>query len=171
MLNNARIMYLWNNHLRGQIPSSLSNCTNLLQSDVNDNQFTGRIPAELCSKNTLLTGFYLAWAGIVSDNPTPGLVRRLQGSRRSVTRTVCCRKILPAPAASSLRNSMPTLDPALRPSLGHLPFRLAASLPASLRPALRRSVGVRRESIGELRIVDEMGEYPQLNAFGIYTQK
>jgi len=70
-------------------------------------------------------------------NPA-GLVRRLQGSRRSVTRTVCCRKILPAPAASSLRNSMPTLDPALRPSLGHLPFRLAASLPASLRPDLSK---------------------------------
>ena len=88
--------------------------------------------------------------GIVSDNPVPGLVRRLQGSHHSVTRYACRRKLLPAPAASPLRNSMPTLDPALRPSLGHLRVRLAASLPASLRPALRRSVGVRRASISEL---------------------
>jgi hypothetical protein len=88
--------------------------------------------------------------GIVSDNPNPGLVRRLQGSRLSVTRPVSCRRFLPAPAANSLRNSMPTLDPALRLSLGHLPFCLAASLSVSLRLALRRSVGVRRASISEL---------------------
>ena len=89
-------------------------------------------------------------AGIVSDNPDPGLVRRLQGSHHSVTRTICCRKLPPAPAASSLRNSVPTLDPALRLSLGHLPVRLAASLPASLRPTLRRSVRVRRAFVSEL---------------------
>lgn len=88
--------------------------------------------------------------GIVSDNPNPGLVRRLQGSHHSATRHVCRRNLLPAPAASSLQNSMPTLDPALRLSLGHLPARLAAALPASLRPALRLSVGVRRASVSEL---------------------
>ena len=89
-------------------------------------------------------------SGIVSDNPLPGLVRQLQGSRHSVTRYVFRRKLHPAPAASPLRNSMPTLDPALRLSLGHLPVHLAASLPASLRPALRRFVGVRRAFISEL---------------------
>ena len=88
--------------------------------------------------------------GIVSDNPNPGLVRWLQGSHHSVTRHACCRKLLPAPAASSSRNSMPTLDPALRLSLGHLSVHLAALLPASLRPALRLSVGVRRAFISEL---------------------
>jgi hypothetical protein len=89
-------------------------------------------------------------SGIVSDNPIPGRVRRLQGSHHSETRHVCCRKLLPAPAASPLRDSMPTLDPALRLSLGHLLVRLAASLPASLRATLRRSVGVRRALISEL---------------------
>ena len=89
-------------------------------------------------------------AGIVSDNPSPSLVRRLQGSHRSVTRTIFCRKLPPAPTASPLRDSKPTLDPALRLSLGHLPVRLAAFLPASLRPTLRWSVGVRRAFISEL---------------------
>ena len=89
-------------------------------------------------------------AGIVSDNPNPGLVRRLQGSHRSVARTVLIRFLLPAPTASPLRDSKPTLDPALRRSLGHLPVHLAASLPASLRPTLRRYVGVRRAFISEL---------------------
>jgi hypothetical protein len=87
---------------------------------------------------------------IVSDNPFPGLVRRLQGSHHSETRYACCRKLLPAPAASPLRDPMPTLDPALRLSLGHLPVCLAASLLASLRLTLRRSVGVRRAFISEL---------------------
>ena len=51
-------------------------------------------------------------ARIVSDNPGPGLVRRLQGSHLSVTRSVCCRKLPPAPAASSLRNSCrPSIEP------------------------------------------------------------
>jgi hypothetical protein len=89
-------------------------------------------------------------SGIVSDNPFPGLVRRLQGSHHSETRYACCRKLLPAPAASPLRNSVPTLDPALRLSLGHLSVRLAASLLASFPPTLRRSVGVRRAFISEL---------------------
>jgi hypothetical protein len=89
-------------------------------------------------------------AEIVSDNPNPGLVRRLQGSHLSVTRTACCRRLRPAPAANSRKSSVPTLDPALRLSLGHLPFRLAAFLPASLRQTLRCAVGVRRASISEL---------------------
>ena len=89
-------------------------------------------------------------AGIVSDNPNPGLVRRLQGSHRSVARTVLIRFLLPAPTASPLRDSKPTLDPALRRSLGHLQCCLAAFLPASLPPTLRRSFGVRRVSVSEL---------------------
>src|ERR1700679_3923104 len=89
-------------------------------------------------------------AGIVSDNPNPGLVRRLQGSHRSVARTVLIRFLLPARTASPLRDSKPTLDPALRRSLGHLQCCLAAFLPASLPPTLRRSFGVRRGSVSEL---------------------
>jgi hypothetical protein len=64
-------------------------------------------------------------AGIVSDNPSPGLVRWLQGSHRSVTRTVHRRRLLPAPAASPQRDSC-------RPSIR--PFDL---LSATFRSALR----------------------------------
>ena len=89
-------------------------------------------------------------AKIVSDNPGPGLVRWLQGSHLSVTRSILCRKLPPAPAANSLRSSMPTLDRALRLSLGHLPIRLAALLLASLQLTLRWSVRVRRAFISGL---------------------
>jgi hypothetical protein len=88
--------------------------------------------------------------GIVSDNPHPGLTRRLQGSHRAVTRTVCIRFLPPAPTAGPLRDPKPTLDPTLRCSLGHLPCCLAAFLPASRPPTLRWSVGVRRVSVSEL---------------------
>jgi hypothetical protein len=89
-------------------------------------------------------------AEIVSDNLNSGLARRLQGSHRTVTRTVFIRFCLPAPTASPLRDSKPTLDPALRRFLGHLPCCLAAFLPASLAPTLRCSLGVRRVSVSEL---------------------
>ena len=90
-------------------------------------------------------------AGIVSDNPNSGRVRRLQGSHRTTPRTIIDRILPPAPASSPLRVSEPTLDPALRHSLGHLWFGLAASPSASLAPTLRRLLGVRRASVSELK--------------------
>jgi len=65
--------------------------------------------------------------------------------------TVLIRFLLPAPTASPLRDSKPTLDPALRRSLGHLRCCLAAFLPASRPPTLRRSFGV-RPNLSKIRI-------------------
>src|ERR1700753_1218532 len=89
-------------------------------------------------------------AGIVSDNPDPCRPPRLQGSRRDVPRTTCSRNFLPTPVTLPLRGSLPSLGPALQRSLGFPPFRLAASLRASLAPTLRRSLGVRRALVSEL---------------------
>src|ERR1700689_1764246 len=78
--------------------------------------------------------------GIVSDNPGPGRSRRLQGSHRDAPRTISDRILLPTPVTLPSRGSLPFLDPALERSLGFLPFRLAASLPASLAPTFRCSL-------------------------------
>jgi hypothetical protein len=88
---------------------------------------------------------------IVSDNPRPGRTQRLQGSRCATPRTIFRRFLRPAPAPVPLRFSVPSLDPALRHSLGYLQFRLAASPSASLARPFRSSLGVRRASVSELR--------------------
>ena len=82
-------------------------------------------------------------AGVVSDNPRPSRPRRLQGSHRDAPRTISVRIPVPTPVTLPLRGSLPALDPALQRSLGFPPFRLAASLPASLAPTLRCSLEVR----------------------------
>ena len=89
-------------------------------------------------------------AGIVSDNPRPSRSRRLQGSHRDAPRTISGRILLPTPVTLPLRGSLPFLDPALQRSLGFPPFRLAASLRASLAPTLRCSLEVRRAVVSEL---------------------
>jgi hypothetical protein len=89
-------------------------------------------------------------AGIVSDNPSPGRSRRLQGSHRDAPRTISGRVLLPTPVTLPSRGSLPFLDPALQRSLGFPPFRLAASLRASLAPTLRCSLEVRRAVVSEL---------------------
>ena len=89
-------------------------------------------------------------AGVVSDNPHPSRPRRLQGSHRDTPRTISSRILLPTPVTLPLRGSLPFLDPALRRSLGFPPFRLAASLRASLAPTLRCSLEVRRAVVSEL---------------------
>src|ERR1700728_427298 len=90
-------------------------------------------------------------AGVVSDNPRPSRSRRLQGSHRDAPRTISDRILLPTPVTLPLRGSLPFLDPALQRSLGFLPFRLAASLPASLAPTFRCSLEVRRALVSELK--------------------
>jgi hypothetical protein len=89
-------------------------------------------------------------AGIVSDNPSPGRSRRLQGSHRDAPRTISGRVLLPTPVTLPSRGSLPFLDPALQRSLGFPPFHLAASLRASLAPTLRCSLEVRRAVVSEL---------------------
>ena len=89
-------------------------------------------------------------AGVVSDNPRPSRPRRLQGSHRDAPRTISVRMLPPTPVTLPLRGSLPSLDPALQRSLGFPPFRLAASLWASLAPTLRWSLGVRRAFVSEL---------------------
>ena len=89
-------------------------------------------------------------AGFVSDKPGPSRPRRLQGSHRSTPRTISSRILLPTPVTLPLRGSLPFLDPALQRSLGFPPFRLAASLRASLAPTLRCSLEVRRALVSEL---------------------
>ena len=89
-------------------------------------------------------------AGVVSDNPRPSRPRRLQGSHRDAPRTIFSRILLPTPVTLPLRGSLPFLDPALQRSLGFPPFRLAASLRASLAPTLRCSLEVRRALVSEL---------------------
>ncbi len=89
-------------------------------------------------------------AGVVSDNPRPSRSRRLQGSHRDAPRTISDRILLPTPVTLPLRGSLPSLDPALQRSLGFPPFRLAASLRASLAPTLRCSLEVRRALVSEL---------------------
>jgi hypothetical protein len=89
-------------------------------------------------------------AGVVSDNPRPSRSRRLQGSHRDAPRTISSRILLPTQVTLPLRDSLPFLDPALQRSLGFPPFRLAASLRASLAPTLRRSLEVRRTLVSEL---------------------
>src|SRR5271154_6592398 len=79
-------------------------------------------------------------AGTVSDNPGPSRPQRLQGSHRDAPRTITGRIFLPTPVTLPLRGSLPFLDPALQRSLGFPPFHLAASLRASLAPALRHSL-------------------------------
>lgn len=87
---------------------------------------------------------------VVSDNPRPCRPRRLQGSRRDASRTICVRSFQPAPVTLPLRGSLPSLDPTLRCSLGFPPFHLAASLWASLASTLRWSLEVRRALVSEL---------------------
>ena len=89
-------------------------------------------------------------ARVVSDNPRPGRPQRLQGSHRDAPRTISDRIFLPTPVTLPLRGSLPYLDPALQRSLGFPPFRLAASLRASLAPTLRCSLEVRRAVVSEL---------------------
>ena len=89
-------------------------------------------------------------AGVVSDNPCPSRSRRLQGSHRDAPRTISDRILLPAPVTLPSRGSLPSLNPALQRSLGFPPFRLAASLRASLAPTLRCSLEVRRALVSEL---------------------
>jgi hypothetical protein len=89
-------------------------------------------------------------AGIVSDNPHPHRPRRLQGSRRDTPRNIAGRIFLPTPVTLPSRGSLPFLGPALQRSLGFPPFRLAASLRASLAPTLRCSLEVRRAVVSEL---------------------
>jgi hypothetical protein len=91
-----------------------------------------------------------ALAKIVSDNLHPHRTRRLQGSRRDTPRTTSGRIFLPTPVTLPLRGSLPSLDPALQRSLGFPPFRLAASLRASLAPTLRCSLEVRWALVSEL---------------------
>ena len=88
--------------------------------------------------------------GIVSDNPGPGRSRRLQGSHRDAPRTISVGSSSPTPVALPSQGSLPYLDPALQRSLGFPPFRLAASLRASLAPTLRCSLEVRRALVSEL---------------------
>ena len=90
-------------------------------------------------------------AGVVSDNPRPSRPRRLQGSHRDAPRTIAVRIRQPTPVTCPLRGSLPSLDPALQRSLGFPPFRLAASLWASLAPTFRCSLEVRRAVVSELR--------------------
>jgi hypothetical protein len=89
-------------------------------------------------------------AEVVSDDPCPSRSRRLQGSHRDASRTISDRILLPTPVTLPLRGSLPSLDPALQRSLGFPPFRLAASLGASLAPTLRCSLEVRRALVSEL---------------------
>src|SRR5271165_2217092 len=89
-------------------------------------------------------------AGVVSDNPRPSRSRRLQGSHRDAPRTTAVRSLHPAPVTLPLRGSLPSLDLALQRSLGFPPFRLAASLRASLAPTFRCSLEVRRAVVSEL---------------------
>jgi hypothetical protein len=89
-------------------------------------------------------------AGFVSDKPGPSRPRRLQGSHRDTPRTISSRILVPTPVTLPLRGSLPFLDPALQRSLGFPPFRLAASLRASLAPTLRCSLEVRRALVSEL---------------------
>ena len=89
-------------------------------------------------------------AGFVSDKPGPSRPRRLQGSHRGAPRTISSRILVPTPVTLPLRGSLPFLDPALQRSLGFPPFRLAASLRASLAPTLRRLLEVRRALVSEL---------------------
>jgi hypothetical protein len=88
---------------------------------------------------------------IVSDNPRPSRPRRLQGSHFDAPRTISDRIFQPAPVTLPLRGSLPSLDPALQHSLGFPPFRLAASLRASLAPTFRCLLEVRRALVSELR--------------------
>ena len=60
------------------------------------------------------------------------------------------RILLPTPVTHPSRGSLPYLDPALQRSLGFPPFRLSASLRASLAPTLRCSLEVRRAVVSEL---------------------
>src|SRR6202035_4673410 len=88
--------------------------------------------------------------GVVSDNPRPSRSRRLQGSRHDAPRTISDRILLPTPVTPPLRGSLPSLDPPFQRSLGFPPFRLAASLRASLAPTFRCSLEVRRALVSEL---------------------
>ena len=90
-------------------------------------------------------------AGVVSDNPCPGRSLRLQGSHRDAPRTISDRSFVPTPVAPPLRGSLPALDLALQRSLGFPPFRLAASLRASLASTLRWSLEVRWALVSELK--------------------
>ena len=89
-------------------------------------------------------------AGFVSDKPSPSRPRRLQGSHLDTPRTISDRILLPTPVTPPLRGLLPFLGPALQRSLGFPPFRLAASLRASLAPTLRCSLEVRRALVSEL---------------------
>src|SRR6202041_659189 len=75
---------------------------------------------------------------------------RLQGSHLDTPRTISDRILLPTPVTPPLRGLLPFLGPALQRSLGFPPFRLAASLRASLAPTLRCSLEVRRAVVSEL---------------------
>jgi hypothetical protein len=88
---------------------------------------------------------------IVSDNPRPSRPQWLQGSHRDTPRTIADRILQPTPVTLPSRGSLPSLDPALQHSLGFPPFRLAASLRASLAPTLRCSLEVRRAFVSELK--------------------
>ena len=90
-------------------------------------------------------------AGVVSDNLHPSRSRRLQGSRRGTPRTISVRNFQPTPVTLPLRGSLPSLDPALRHSLGFPPLHLSASLRASLAPTFRCSLEVRRALVSELK--------------------
>ena len=90
-------------------------------------------------------------AGVVSDNPRPSRPRRLQGSHRDAPRTISVRNFVPTPVTPPLRGSLPALDLALQRSLGFPPFRLAASLRASLASTLRWSLEVRWALVSELK--------------------
>ena len=89
-------------------------------------------------------------AGVVSDNLHPSRPQRLQGSRRGTPRSISGRILQPAPVTLPLQGSLPSLDPALQHSLGFPPFRLSASLWASLAPTFRCSLEVRRVVVSEL---------------------
>jgi hypothetical protein len=90
-------------------------------------------------------------AGVVSDNLHPSRPRRLQGRRRDTPRTISGRNFQPTPVTLPLQGSLPSLDPALQHSLGFPPFRLSASLWASLAPTFRCSLEVRRALVSELQ--------------------
>jgi len=62
-------------------------------------------------------------------------------------------ELLPTPVTLPSRGSLPFLDPALQRSLGFPPFRLAASLRASLAPTLRCSLEATSDLLPEFPAV------------------